>query len=98
MQFYFQSKHTGTESTYALVSMWSEPDAQLLEQSSQAIYKCTYHGQDDLQVIKVTTISAVVAMVPMQPSEGDRCMHFFLVEKPGLDTLASTDVNLANEE
>ena len=49
-------------------------------------------------MIKVTVISAVVAMVPMRPSEGDHCTHFFLVEKPGLDTLASTDVNLANDE
>ena len=98
MQFYFRSKHTETECTYALVSMWSEPDAGLLKQSSQAVYKCSYRGQDDLHVIKVTTISAVVAMVPMRPSEGDRCAHFFLVEKPGLDTLASTDLNHANEE
>ncbi|KAF8264312.1 hypothetical protein EI94DRAFT_1593787, partial [Lactarius quietus] len=58
-------KHTGTECTYALVSIWLEPVPQLLEQSSQAFYKCTYHGQDNLQVIKVKTISAVVVMVPM---------------------------------
>ena len=83
---------------YALVSMCSEPDTQLLERSSQVVYKCTYHGQDDLQVIKVTSIFAVVAMVPMRPSEGDHCTHFFLIEKPGLDTLVSTDVNLANDK
>ena len=88
----------GARYMYALVSMWSEPNAQLHEWSSQAVYKCTYHGQDDLQVIKVTIICAVVAMVPMHPSEGDHCTHFFLVEKPELDTLASTDVNLANDK
>ena len=98
VQFYFRSKHTGTECTYALVSMWSEPDQELLERSSQAVYTCTYHGQDDLQVIKVKAISAIVAMVPMRPSEGDCCTHFFLIEKPGLDTLASMDVNLADNE
>lgn len=93
VQFYFWSRHTGMECTYALVSIWSKPDPWLLEESFQAIYACAYLGQDNLHVIKAKAISAVVAMVPMWPSDGDNSTHFFIIEKPGLDTLASVDVN-----
>jgi hypothetical protein len=78
--------------------VWSEPDPRLLEESSQAVYACTYRGQDDLLVIEAKTISAVVAMIPMQPSNGDRSPLFFLIDKPGLNTLASVDVNNDNNE
>ena len=98
MQFYFRHKHAGIEHTYALVSVWSEPDPQLLEESSQAVYACAYHGQDNLLVIDAKTIFAVVAMVPMRPANGDHSALFFLVDKPGLDTLASVDVNNENNE
>lgn len=65
------------ERTYTLISVWSKPDPQLLKQSFQAVYACSYHGQDDLQVIKAKTISTVVAMMPMQPSDGDSSTLFF---------------------
>ena len=78
--------------------MWSEPDPQLLEESSQAVYACAYHGQDNLLVIDTKTIFAVVAMVPMRPANGDHSALFFLVDKPGLDTLALVDVNNENNE
>jgi hypothetical protein len=78
--------------------VWSEPDPRLLKESSQAVYACTYRGQDDLLVIEAKTISAVVAMIPMQPSNGDCSPLFFLIDKPGLNTLASVDVNNDNNE
>ena len=98
MQFYFQHKHAGIEHTYALVSVWSEPNPQLLEESSQAVYACAYRGQDNLLVIDAKTIFAVVAMVPMRPANGDHSALFFLIDKPGLATLASVDVNNENNE
>lgn len=94
MQFYFRSKHTGAECAYALISVWSEPDPQLLRESSQAVYACAYHGQDNLRVIEAKSITAVVAMVPMRPADGDRSDLFFLIDKPGLGTMASTDVGI----
>ena len=94
MQFYFRSKHTGEECAYALISVWSEPDPQLHRESSQAVYACVYRGQDNLRVIEAKSITAVVAMVPMQPANGDRSDLFFLIDKPGLDsTMTSADVN-----
>ena len=78
--------------------MWSDPDPWLLEESSQAVYACTYRGQDNLEVIEVKTIFAVVAMVPMKPALGDHSLLFFLIDKPGLDTLASADVIDDNDD
>lgn len=99
MQFYFRSKHTGAERAYALISVWSEPDPRLLGESSQAVYACAYRGQDNLRVIEAKSISAVVAMVPMRPADGDRSTRFFLLDKPGLGDMASIDVdNDINEE
>ena len=72
VQFFFRSKHTGAERTYTIVSMWSEPDPQLLKESSQAVYASIYHGQETLQVIEAKSMVAVVAMVPMRPADGDR--------------------------
>ena len=78
--------------------MWSEPDPQLLKESSQAVYASIYRGQDTLQVIEAKSIVAVVAMVPMRPADGDRSQLFFLLDKPGLDTLASVDELRENAE
>ncbi|KAF8260002.1 hypothetical protein EI94DRAFT_1706629 [Lactarius quietus] len=52
VQFYFRRKHNGVERTHALISVWSKPNPQLLEESSQAIYACAYQGQDSLQWIQ----------------------------------------------
>ena len=45
VQFFFRSKHTGVEHTYAIVSMWSEPDPQLLKESSQAVLQVFTMGR-----------------------------------------------------
>ena len=56
----------------------------LLRDSSNTVYMCTYCDQEDLQIIDVKTIESVVAMVPLTPSDGDLSAQHFLVEKPGL--------------
>ncbi len=76
-----------------LVSVWSGPDTDLLEESSNTVYLCVYRGQVDLRVIDAKAITSVVAMVPMTPREGDRSAWFFLLEKPGLEITALGDVN-----
>ncbi len=78
---------------YALVSVWSGPDTDLLEESSNTVYLCVYQGQADLWVIDAKAIMSVVAMVPMTPHEGDCSARFFLLEKPGLEIMALGDVN-----
>jgi hypothetical protein len=96
VQFYFRSNE---EHTYALVLVWSEPDLDLLQASSNTVYLCVYQGQTDLQVIDVKTIMSVVAMVPMTPRDGDCSSRFFLLEKPGLEIMGLGDVSIdvANE-
>ncbi len=73
--------------------MWSGPDWDLLEESSNTVYSCVYRGQADLQVIDAKVIMSIVAMVPMTPREGDHSARFFLLEKPGLEITALGDVN-----
>ncbi len=81
------------ERAYALVSVWSGPDWDLLEESSNTVYSCVYQGQEYLRVIDAKAITSVVAMVPMTPRNGDRSARFFLLEKPGLEITALGDVN-----
>ena len=80
--------------------MWSQPDLDLLKESSQALYVCSYLSQENLKVIEAKTITSVVAMVPMTPHQGDRIPLFFLLEKPGLDTigLGGVDTQLHKSE
>jgi hypothetical protein len=92
VQFFFRSDHSGEERTYVLVLIWSEPDMGMLRASFNTVYSCVYMDQADLHVIDAKTISSVVAMVPMKPSEGSWSSRFFLLEKPGLEITYLGDV------
>jgi hypothetical protein len=48
----------------ALVSMFSPPDQEILEQSHHAAYICEHGGIDALTVVNIKRISAVVSMAP----------------------------------
>ncbi|KAF8260018.1 hypothetical protein EI94DRAFT_1468587, partial [Lactarius quietus] len=64
VQFFFQSEHSGVMHAYALVSVWSEPDASLLQESINTVYSCAYSAKMDLQVIEVKLVQSVMAMIP----------------------------------
>ena len=102
VQFFFSANHTiagwATKHAYALISMWSLPDLDLLKESSQALYVCSYLGQETLKVIEAKTITSVVAMVPMTPRQGNRSPLFFLLKQPGLDTIGLGDVDTQSHE
>ncbi|KAG1823285.1 hypothetical protein EV424DRAFT_1321265 [Suillus variegatus] len=84
VQFYFQIHINDTIKTLALVSLYSPPNYQLLEESYHTLYSCTYQGNEALKLVDVSTIQSVIAMVPHKlPGSLELC--FFLVEKPGLD-------------
>lgn len=70
-----------------MVSMYSQPDSDLLEMSHNTVWVFRYPGSLSLRVIEVKVIMSVVAMIPVPPSLGmpPGGQHFFLVEKPGLD-------------
>ncbi len=66
-----------------MVSNYSAPDKTLLDKSSGALVVSKYKGNDNLEVIKIQSIKAVVAMVPYpHTQEAD---YFFLGERMGLD-------------
>ncbi|KAJ6624158.1 hypothetical protein B0H10DRAFT_1785229 [Mycena sp. CBHHK59/15] len=65
VQFYFQADIKGKRGTFALVSVYSAPDMDLLEDSEKTIWSCSYRGLDALVVIPVKRILSVVGMVPL---------------------------------
>ncbi|KAI6004299.1 hypothetical protein EDD15DRAFT_2156968 [Pisolithus albus] len=70
----------------ALATLYSQPDANLLDKSYSVLASCTKLGEASLQVIKISDIRSVVAMIPHRPiihgvAEG----RYFLVEKTGME-------------
>jgi hypothetical protein len=88
VHFYFRCRsRQGQQLNLAIVSMYSEPNPDLLNASNGTLVSCQYFGDDTLVVIDISCIESVVAMVPHIPphSLADSELHFFLVERPGLD-------------
>ncbi|KAH7919195.1 hypothetical protein BV22DRAFT_1023421 [Leucogyrophana mollusca] len=79
----------------ALVSVYSPPDRELLEASSEALYSCKFLGDAALLVIEATAINQVVAMVPHKVGE-DHC--FFMFEQPGNDVTDMGGFLIADED
>jgi len=78
--------------TLALVSKYSSPDAELLEESFGTLwaFKKQILGEEVLAVIDVKDIVSVICVTPL-PGRTDG-MHF-LCEKPGLDVAQMGGVN-----
>ena len=84
MQYFFQANVNGTTNTVALLSVYGEPDAHLLEVSSGALLVCQYYNADQasLKVVSVKNITSCIAMVPF----GDLVhQKYFVCEKMGLE-------------
>ncbi|KJA13937.1 hypothetical protein HYPSUDRAFT_1074591 [Hypholoma sublateritium FD-334 SS-4] len=76
----------GHPETLAVVSVYSSPLPGLLNQSHGTFISCKYSGDNNLMVINVKCIKAVVAMIPHSPAGvDDGGGYFYLVERPGLD-------------
>ncbi|KIL54644.1 hypothetical protein M378DRAFT_39320, partial [Amanita muscaria Koide BX008] len=63
VQYYFQEVINGQKKTLALISVYSQPDEQLIHQSHGTLLVCKYRP-DSLLVIDVKFIRSVVAMIP----------------------------------
>lgn len=73
----------------AIVSVYSEPNAELLTASNGTLISCQSFGDNALIAINVFCIQSVVAMIPHSlPHFMDSEHHFFLVERPGLDLVS----------
>ena len=97
--FFIHLRHDGNELALALVSLYSNPDVDVLRLSHDTLWSCEYHGDSALKFIDVGVIKSVVAMVPHSPviNGQEACDRFFLVEKPGFDValIAGTEENMS---
>ena len=75
---------------YALVSVYSPLDANILEDSYHTLWACTYNGDNSLEVIPVSVIISVISMQPLPPKLGNPENLWFVVEKSGLDDIEIT--------
>jgi hypothetical protein len=75
------------DTNIAVVSVFSPPDADLIGLSNQTFLSCKYLGDEGLQVIDITSIKSVIAMIPHHPTLPSGIVEdrFFVVERPGLD-------------
>ncbi|KAJ6596697.1 hypothetical protein B0H10DRAFT_1748371, partial [Mycena sp. CBHHK59/15] len=64
VQFFFQADIEDETITLALVELYSTPDQDLLEASSNTLWVCSHPEDESFQVIEVASISSVVGMVP----------------------------------
>jgi hypothetical protein len=86
VQYFFQANIRDCTHTLALVSVYSAPDATLLEASSNTLWVSTYQGNDALLVIDFKAILSVVAMVPFPGTPADvNPARYFAVDKIGLE-------------
>jgi hypothetical protein len=70
---------------YALVSVYSRPDQDMLEESYGVLWACQYEGNQQLIVIPVKTILSVVSIQPL-PKQNDREDGlWFVLEKSGVE-------------
>lgn len=91
MQFYFVLENDEQDlEAYAVISQYSSPDADILEDSYHTLWVCSYFGDQNLKVIPTSTILSVISMQPLPRKEGDAENLWFVVEKSGLDDMDLT--------
>lgn len=90
VQFYFlkEVEETGALESYAVISQYSEPNQNLLQDSYNTLWVCSYLGDGNLKVIPTTRIVSVISMQPLpkRPEDGPEDL-WFVVEKSGLDDM-----------
>jgi hypothetical protein len=73
--------------------VYSQPNQELLRESSNTLWACKYNGNDDLRVVNLSSITACVSMQPLPPLPTDSDRLWFVVEKSGLDDGQLTGFN-----
>ncbi|KAG2050403.1 hypothetical protein BDR06DRAFT_850683, partial [Suillus hirtellus] len=75
------------DANIAVISVFSAPDADLVQLSNQTVLSCKYLGNEGLCVVDVTSIKSVVAMIPHCPTLPSGVIEdcFFVLEHPGLN-------------
>ena len=86
--YYFRCKRQDTVLNLTVLSVYSDPDPELLTASHGTLISCNHLGDSSLQVIDVYCIQSIVSMVPhkLERHRVEDNYHF-LVERPGLDVV-----------
>jgi hypothetical protein len=71
IEYFFRLRFGDVIHSLALVSVFSPPDEDLLEESHHAAYICQYRGVAALRVVDAKAITSVVSMVPDYQVTGD---------------------------
>jgi hypothetical protein len=100
--FYFQlsimmAGGIHTNETFALVSKYSPPHTGILEESYHTLWSCTHGEIENMEIIPVKSILAVVAMIPHNLTPNDPEQQYFLSEKPGLEVACLAGVEEMDE-
>lgn len=95
VHFYFRIGLDDTYKTLAYASLFSLPDEAIYQHTHGVLTVCEYQGKqtedeqnenaDNLVVIEIESIIAVVGMAPFEKRGGDHNPSFYLAEKIGLD-------------
>lgn len=70
---------------HALVSLYGQPDADLLEDSYHTLWVSKYTRNESLRLITINSIISVVSMQPYPGDSEEELNRWFVVEKSGLD-------------
>ena len=94
VRFYFTKALEDNDGiqTFALVSLYSPPNAHILRETHGTLAVCRYRDREVLMAIDIKSILSVVAMAPFPfiiDGHGDQ---FFLIEKVGLDVVDADPV------
>ena len=74
----------------AAVSLYGEPDPQLKEKSWNTLIACEFSRYENVHIINISSILAVVAMVPLPKVNNDEPDRMFVIEKSGLEDVEVT--------
>jgi hypothetical protein len=91
VSFYFQlpieENGESKNKTYALISRYSPPHAEILQKSHNTYWSCTHGRIENIEIVPAKTILSVVSIIPHKLFEDDSEQRYFVVEKPGLDVV-----------
>lgn len=82
VQFFF---YTQDLTPKAVISLYDDPDMDLLARSFNVVYACNFERYEKLRVVDVAQIQSVVSMQPFPEWADPYVGLYFLVEKSGLE-------------
>lgn len=90
VQFFLRLEIQGVVETLALVSLYSQPNEELLQHSYGTVVSCRYQGVESLRVVPITDIISVVGMIPHPATTPANIIEpqgsFYVAEKLGLES------------